>query len=81
MALNNKLIVGGNFCDLQKAFVCVDHEILLAKMYQYGIIGMSHNLITSYLENGSQRVIITTSLNHTTQNGKQPNKVFRKVPS
>jgi len=60
MALNNKLLVGGIFCDLRKAFDCVDHEILLAKMYQYGIIGKSHKLITSYLENRSQSVIITS---------------------
>ena len=44
---------------LQKAFDCVDHEILLAKMYQYGITGKGHKLITSSLENRSQRVIIT----------------------
>ena len=60
VALNNKLLVGGTFCDLQKAFDCVDHAIFLAKMYQYGIIGKSHKLITSYLENRNQRVIITS---------------------
>jgi len=54
MALNNKLLVGGIFCDLRKAFDCVDHEILLAKMYQYGIIGKSHKLITSYSPAGNR---------------------------
>ena len=29
-------------------------------MYQYSIIGKSHKLITSYLENRSQRVTITS---------------------
>ena len=38
----------------------MDHDILLAKMYHYGIIGTSHKLIASYLENRSQRVIITS---------------------
>jgi hypothetical protein len=28
-ALNNKQIVGGIFCDLTKAFDCVDHDILI----------------------------------------------------
>ena len=60
MAMNNRLLVGGIFCDLRKAFDCVDHEILLAKMYQYGITGKGHKLITPYLENRSQRVIITS---------------------
>jgi hypothetical protein len=27
LALNNKSIVGGIFCDLSKAFHCVDHDI------------------------------------------------------
>ena len=62
MALNNKLLVGGIFCDLRKAFDCVDHMILLDKMSKYGIIGKTHKLITSYLENRYQRVVITDKL-------------------
>jgi hypothetical protein len=50
-ALNDRLLVGGIFCDLQKAFDCVDHEILLTKMCQYGIIDKGLKLITSYLQN------------------------------
>ena len=53
-ALNNRLLVGGIFCDLKKAFDCVDHEILLAKTYQYGSIGKGLKLIASYLQDRNQ---------------------------
>jgi len=61
-SLNSKLIVGGIFCDLQKAFDCVNDDILLLKLNFYGNTGLVNKLSESYLKNGFQRVIIDNKL-------------------
>ena len=61
-ALNDKQFVGGIFCDLEKAFDCVRHDILLTKMEYYGIKGAMYTLIKSYLEDRYQRVKFNNKL-------------------
>jgi hypothetical protein len=36
-SINQKMHVGGIFCELAKAFGCVNHEILSAKLHFCGI--------------------------------------------
>jgi len=39
-SINHKMHVGGIFCDLAKAFNCMNHYSLLAKLHFYGIQGV-----------------------------------------
>jgi hypothetical protein len=57
-AINNRLWVGGIFCDLKKAFNCVNHNILIKKLDHYGITGINRTLYESYLKDRYQSVSI-----------------------
>jgi hypothetical protein len=57
-AINNKLWVGGIFCNLKKAFDCVNHNILIKKFDHYGITGINKTLYESYLKDRFQSVSI-----------------------
>jgi hypothetical protein len=59
-ALNIRMMVGGIFCDLQKAFDCVNHNIL-SKLDFYGITGTSLKLIKSCPEGRYQKVILNNN--------------------
>jgi hypothetical protein len=48
-ALHNKSKAKGIFCDIEKAFDCVNHNILLHKLEIYEIMGTSQNLYSQYL--------------------------------
>jgi hypothetical protein len=45
-ALNQKTLVNGIFCDLEKAFDHVSHKILLDELKFYGIRDKQYNLFT-----------------------------------
>jgi len=55
---HDKLITCSLFLDLPKAFDCCDHEILLDKLYHYGIRGVSHKLFSHFLHNRMQCIKI-----------------------
>jgi sarcosine oxidase/L-pipecolate oxidase len=57
--LNNKKMAGNIFCDLEKAFDSVNHNILLSKLPYYRINGKAKLLLESYLQNRYQRVHIS----------------------
>ena len=61
-AWSNKTFAGSLFCDLEKAFDSVNHDILLSKLFYYEIIGKAKSLLKSCLQNRHQRVLITNSL-------------------
>ena len=57
-ALHDGNIGCGVFVDLQKVFETVDHQILLAKLNHYVILGVSNDWFKSYLSNCNQYVFI-----------------------
>lgn len=61
--LEQKQIPLGIFCDLTKAFDCVDHLTLINKLEYYGIRGMPLNWFKSYLNKREMFVRITHGTN------------------
>ena len=57
-AIDNKQITCGLFLDFSKAFDTVNHDILLSKLYTYGIRGTPFKWFKSYLSNRTQFVKI-----------------------
>ena len=78
-ALNSKLIVGVIFFDLEKAFDCLNHSILLSELQFYGVNGKANTWpFESYLKNRYMRIQISdVGLNQTSSSagGKIPDSV------
>jgi hypothetical protein len=58
MLLTTTILLEIFFCDLEKAFDCVNRGNLLTKWEFHGITGKAYTLIKSYLENRHQRAIL-----------------------
>jgi hypothetical protein len=76
--VNSKKLVGGIFCDLEKAFDSVKHDILLCKLEFYGIRGPFLNVVKSCLTDRYRRVLIgnvSSNLSNSSDWGKIKNGV------
>lgn len=61
-SLNENLKTASLFMDISKAFDTVNHELLLSKMSQIGVRGVTLNLFISYLSNRVQTVSVNDVL-------------------
>ena len=60
-SVDNGGVFGALLTDLSKAFDCLNHELLIAKLHAYGFDLSSLKLIYGYLANRSQRVKVNDS--------------------
>ena len=59
--MNSTLSVGGIFCDIQQAFHFINHDILLPHFQFYSTVGSAITLITPYLKDRYQQVLINST--------------------
>ena len=54
-AVDTKKVFGTVLTDLSKAFSCLPHDLIIAKVNAYGYVLPALNLIQNYLTNREQR--------------------------
>ena len=62
--LDNKLTTAGIFLDLSKAFDTIDHNILMNKLFAYGVRGVAYDWFKSYLHDRCNYVQFNNSSSH-----------------
>ena len=60
-ALDNRLLTGAILTDLSKAFDCLKHDLLIAKLNAYGFDNSSLKYILSYLSKRKNRTKVNNS--------------------
>ena len=60
-AVDNNKVFGALLTDLSKAFDCISHNLLIAKLNAYGLSLSTLKLVHSYLQNRKQRTKIGSS--------------------
>ena len=66
-AVDNKNVFGNLLTDLSKAFDCICHDLLIAKLNAFGLSLPALKLVRNYLQNRKQR-----------RNGKKFSQEFHK---
>ena len=59
--IESKLLTIGVFIDISKAFDSIRHDLLLRKLYHYGIRGQMYDWCYSYLNGRQQYITINSS--------------------
>ena len=59
-AIDNKKMFGALLTDLSKAFDCLSHDLLIAKLNAYGFSIVALRLVQNYLSNCKQRTKINS---------------------
>ena len=59
-AIDNKKMFGALLTDLSKAFDCLSHDLLIAKLNAYGFSIAALRLVQNYLSNRKQRTKINS---------------------